>query len=136
MAKIVPTTPIIIIIFRKMIYFVKKSQEKDFSIYIPSYFSTRIFVLIFQPVVQIELHYVVIYLKKNNKKKSKNLFLLANLPARSSRSDKFLSRSNTLSTFCRIISTTSSTCACCCAKRFEPPPPGAPGPPPPLVVLF
>jgi hypothetical protein len=119
-----------------MIYFVKKSQEKDFSIYIPSYFSTRIFVLIFQPVVQIELHYVVIYLKKNNKKKSKNLFLLANLPARSSRSDKFLSRSNTLSTFCRIISTTSSTCACCCAKRFEPPPPGAPGPPPPLVVLF
>ena len=59
------------------------------------------------------------------------------LPARSSRSDKFLSRSKTLSTFCRIISTTSSTWACCWARRFEPPPPPAAAPPggTPLLLL-
>lgn len=59
-----------------------------------------------------------------------------NIPARSSRSDKFLSRSNTLSTFCRIISTTSSTCACCCARRLLPPPPPAGGAPGPFADLF
>lgn len=103
---------------------------------LPSYFSTNIFVLIFQHVVQIELHYVVIYLDRRIYSVI-SLSIPFHTPARSSRSDRFLSRSNTLSTLSRIIPTTSSTCASCCANRFEPPVPAAPaaGGPLPLVVL-
>lgn len=55
---------------------------------------------------------------QGKKKSTVVIFFFFKLPARSSSSDSFWSRSRTFSTLVFIMSTTSSTCACVCCSRF------------------